>query len=350
MKTVSFGRTGLKVSKLCFGTMGVGTSKWKPWVLDEADSILLLKRCLDLGITFFDMANWYSIGESERIVGKTLLSMVPRERLVLTTKAHYAMSDNPNDKGLSRKNLLSAIDASLGRIGTDHVDIFMVHAFDPHTPMEETMEALHDIVRSGKARYLGASTMFAWQFSEMNHVARENGWTPIVNMQCQYNLLYREEEREMLPYCRDRGIAVTTFSPLARGWLTGEKDRRSQTDFYYERNYGDPVDLEICRRVHAIAESHGTNMAQVAIAWVLSKDMICSPIISTATVDQLENNVRALDLELTPEEIASLDALYRPRDVVNDYVTDPMPRHLGGVLVTPQTGSNRPSTIPDKDT
>ena len=212
------------------------------------------------------------------------------------------------------------------------------------------MEALHDIVRSGKARYLGASTMFAWQFSEMNHVARENGWTAIVNMQCQYNLLYREEEREMLPYCRDRGIAVTTFSPLARGWLTGEKDRRSETDYYYERNYGDALDLEICKQVRTIAEAHGTNMAQVAIAWVLSKDTICSPIISAATVEQLDNNAGALDLELTPEEIESLEALYRPRDVVNDYVTDPLPRHLGGVLVEPQARNNGPSTTSSRET
>lgn len=332
METVSFGRTGLKVSRLCFGTMGVGSSQWKPWVLEEAESIPLLKRCLDLGITFFDMANWYSLGVSERIVGKALLSMVPRHQLVLTTKAHYAMSDDPNDTGLSRKHLLAAIDGSLSRIGTDHVDIFMVHAFDPNTPIEETMEALHDIVRSGKTRYLGASTMFAWQFSEMNHVARENGWTQFVNMQCQYNLLYREEEREMLPYCLDRGIAVTTFSPLARGWLAGSKDRRSETDLYFKRNYGDALDLEICERVRAIADEHGTNMAQVALAWVFSKKSIVSPIISAASLDQLDNNVGALDLELAPEELESLDRMYRPRDVVNDYVTELTPRHLGGVL------------------
>ena len=175
----------------------------------------LLRRCLDLGITFFDLADWYSAGESERIVGKTLLSMVPRDRLVLTTKAHYALSDDPNDGGLSRKHLLAAIDRSLERIGTDHVDIFMVHAFDPTTPLEETMSTLHEIVQAGKARYLGASTMWAWQFAQMNAVAQEHGWTPFVNMECQYNLLYREEEREMIPYCLDQGIAVTTFSPLA---------------------------------------------------------------------------------------------------------------------------------------
>ena len=332
METVPFGRTGLKVSRLCFGTMGVGSSQWKPWVLDEAESVPLLKRCLDLGITFFDMADCYSIGESERIVGRTLLSLVPRDQLVLTTKAKYAMSEDPNDQGLSRKHLFAAIDNSLQRIGTDYLDIFMIHAFDPTTPIEETMAALHDIVKSGKARYLGASTMWAWQFAQMNAVARENGWAQFVNMQCQYSLLYREEEREMIPYCLDQGIAVTTFSPLARGWLTGARDRRSETDYYYERNYGDALDLKICERVRAIADVHDTTMARVAVAWVLSKAAICAPITSAASVEQLDDNVAALDLQLTPEEISSLDALYRPRGVVNDYVTELMPRHLGGVL------------------
>ncbi len=332
METVSFGRTGLKVSRLCFGTMGIGSSKWKPWVLDKADSKKLLKRCLDLGITFFDMADWYSIGESERVVGSSLLSMVPRDQLVFTTKARYAMSDDPNDQGLSRKHLLSSIDASLTRMGTDYVDIFMAHAYDSTTPIEETMEALHDIVRSGKARYLGASTMYAWQFAQMNSVARENGWTPFVNMQCQYSLLYREEEREMLPYCRDQGIAVTCFSPLARGWLAGSKDTRSETDLYFSKNYGDALDLKIIDRVKAIASNYDTTMAEVGLAWVISKDAIISPIISAASISQLESNVRALDLELTADEIESLDRLYRPRDVVNDYVPKPLPRHLGGVL------------------
>ena len=332
METVPFGRTGLKVSRLCFGTMGVGSSAWKPWVLDEADSMPLLKRCLDLGITFFDMADWYSTGASERIVGKTLLSMAPREALVFTTKAKYPMSDDANDQGLSRKHLLSAIDNSLKRIGTDYVDIFMVHAFDPATPMEETMEALHDIVKAGKARYLGASTMWAWQFTQMNAVARENGWTPFVNMQCQYNLLYREEEREMIPFCLDQGIAMTTFSPLARGWLTGAQDRRAESDHYRQRNYGDALDLKICERVRAIAAGHATNMARVAIAWVLSRQAVCAPLISAATVEQLDNNVAALNLELTPAEITSLNDMYRPRGVVNDHVKELPQRHLGGVL------------------
>jgi len=233
VEVVGFGKTGLKVSRLCFGTMTIGSSQWKPWVLDQAESKPVLKRCLDLGITFFDTANWYSLGESERVVGSTLLSMVPRDQLVLATKAYYAMSDDPNDGGLSRKHLLASVDASLERLGTDYIDLFIIHAFDTKTPVEETMQALHDIVRTGKVRYLGASTMFAWQFEQMNHLARLNGWTQFVNMQCQYNLLYREEEREMIPYCVDQGIAVTTFSGLARGWLSGSKKIRSETDINF---------------------------------------------------------------------------------------------------------------------
>ncbi len=331
METISFGRTGLKVSKLCLGTMTIGASSWKPWALDEADAKPILKRALDLGFTFFDMADWYSDGEGERVVGSLVTSLVPRDRLVLTTKVFYAINDDPNGRGLSRKHLLSSVDASLSRIGTDYVDIFMVHSFDPDTPIEETMEALHDIVRSGKVRYLGASTMYAWQFAQMNHVARENGWTPFVNMQCQYSLLYREEEREMIPYCRNQGIAVTCFSPLARGWLAGSEDIRSQTDSMLT-NYGDALDREICAKVKAVALERGATMAEVALAWVCAKDSICCPLIGTGSVTQLENNIKTLDLELTTDEIETLDALYRPRDVINDYVPNPMPRHMGGVL------------------
>jgi len=330
VEITSFGNTGLKVSRLCFGTMTIGSSQWKPWVLDEAESRPLLKKCLDLGITFYDTANWYSTGESERMVASTLLSMVPRDRLVLATKAFYAMSDDANDHGLSRKHLLASVDASLHRMGTDYIDLFIIHAFDPETPVEETMEALHDIVRSGKVLYLGASTMFAWQFAQMNHVARLNGWTQFVSMQCQYNLLYREEEREMLPYCRDQGIAVTAFSLLARGQLSASSRIRSQTDEHFSNMYGDALDREICATVEAIAKKRGTTMATVALAWVLSKDDICCPIIGASTVEQIENNVAALDFELSGEEIETLDAMYRPRDVINDYVPKPMPRHWRG--------------------
>ncbi len=332
METISFGRTGLKVSKLCYGTMTIGSSTWKPWVLDEVDAQPIIKRCLDLGITFFDMANWYSTGASERVVTSALTSMVPRDRLVLATKVFYAMSDDPNDRGLSRKHLLSSVDASLKRMGTDYIDLLVIHAYDPDTPIAETMEALHDIVKSGKVRYLGASTMFTWQFEQMNHVARQNGWTPFVNMQCQYSLLYREEERDMLPYCRDQGIAVTGFSPLARGWLAGSKALRSQTDGFVAEFYGDRLDREICAQVATMATSRGTTMAEVALAWVYAKDAICCPIIGASSVGQLDNNVKALDLELSADEIDTLDALYRPRDVINDYVPNPMPRLLEGNL------------------
>ncbi len=271
-----------------------------------------------------------SIGESERVVAPTLTSMVPRDHLVLATKAYYPMSDDPNDRGLSRKHLLSSVDASLRRMGTDYIDLFVIHAFDPDTPIEETMEALHDIVRSGKVLYLGASTMFAWQFAQMNHVARKNGWTPFVNMQCQYNLLYREEEREMLPYCRDQGIAVTAFSPLARGWLSGSKKVRSQTDASFALFHGDALDLEIIARVEAIATERDATMAEVALAWVYAKEAICCPIIGASSLSQLENNVNAMNLELTPDEIETLDQLYRPRDVINDHVPEPMSRYFEG--------------------
>ena len=328
MKIVSFGRTGLKVSKLCFGTMTIGSSAWKPWVLDEADARPLLERCLDLGITFFDTANWYSSGESERVVASVLKSMVPRDQLVLATKAYYPMSDDPNDRGLSRKHLLASVDASLRRMGTDYIDLLVIHAFDPGTPIEETMETLNDIVRSGKVRYLGASTMFAWQFEQMNHVARLNGWTQFVNMQCQYNLLYREEEREMIPYCMDRGIAVTAFSPLARGWLSGSKKVRSQTDASFALFHGDALDLEIIARVKHIATQRHTSMAEIALAWLYSRETVCCPIIGASSVSQLEKNIATINIELTTDEIESLDRLYKPRDVINDHVPKPMPRYL----------------------
>jgi len=330
LETVSFGQTGLKVSQLCFGTMTIGSSKWKPWVLDKKDAKPILKRCLDLGITFFDTANWYSIGESERVVAPALTSMAPRDQLVIATKAYYPMSDDPNDRGLSRKHLLSSVDSSLKRMGTDYIDLFVIHAFDTGTPIEETMCALNDIVRSGKVRYLGASTMFAWQFEQMNHIARKNGWTQFVNMQCQYNLLYREEEREMIPYCLDQGIAVTAFSPLARGWLSGSKKIRSETDASFIAFHGDALDLEIIAQVESVAKEHGRTMAEVALAWLFSKEDICCPIIGASSVEQLDNNVNTLALELSDDEIETLDGLYRPRDVINDYVPVSMPRYLKG--------------------
>ena len=328
MDTVSFGRTGLKVSRLCFGTMTIGSSDWKPWVLDEDKARPLLSKCLDLGITFFDTANWYSTGESERVLGNVLLKMQPRDRLVIATKAYYPMSEDPNDRGLSRKHLLSSIDSSLSRLGTDYVALFVIHAFDTGTPVEETMEALHDIQKAGKVRYLGASTMYAWQFEKMNHIARINRWTPFINMQCQYNLLYREEEREIIPYCLDQGIAVTAFSPLARGWLSASNNVRAATDWAYQTFHGDALDLEIIQVVERIANELNVSMAEVALAWLYSRDAVDCSIIGASSAEQIEKNVKALDLELGAQHLDTLDNMYRPRDVINDYVLEPKPRYL----------------------
>ena len=319
MQHVRFGATGLKVSQLCLGTMGLGSSTWKGWVLDEEASIPILKRALDLGITFFDMADWYSLGRNEEVVGRNLLKMARREELVLATKVFYPMSDDPNDQGLSRRHILASIDRSLKRMGTDHVDLYIVHAFDPDTPIAETMQALHDVVRAGKARYLGASTMYAWQLADMNAVARENGWTPFVNMQCQLSLLYREEEREMLPYCAHAGMAVTTFSPLARGYLAGGgANARTRYDPYLEW-FGDPIDREIARRTAEVAKQRGVAPAAVAMAWVAGHPAVTAPLVGADAPDQVDAAVAAAAMTLSDEERAYLEAPYRPRDMINDY-------------------------------
>jgi 1-deoxyxylulose-5-phosphate synthase len=313
-----FGETGLKVSQLCLGTMSMGSSAWKGWVLDEAASIPILQRALDLGVTFFDMADWYSTGRNEEVVGQNLLRMSARDRLVLATKVYYPMSEDPNDRGLSAKHIATSIDRSLSRIGTDYVDLYVIHAYDADTPVEETMQALHDTVRAGKVRYLGASTMYAWQFAKMNHVAALNGWTPFSNMQCQYNLLYREEEREMLPYCRDQGIAVTTFSPLARGFLARAGGTARTAHDLYQEYYGDDIDREIARRVREVAVRRGVTMAHVAMAWLTGSPNPNVPIVGASKTSHLEVAVEALTLRLDSAERALLEAPYRPRDVIND--------------------------------
>ncbi|HVN01499.1 MAG TPA: aldo/keto reductase [Caulobacteraceae bacterium] len=314
-----FGATGLRVSRLCLGTMSLGSSAWKGWVLDEAAAVPILRRALDLGITFFDMADWYSLGRGEEVVARNLLRMAPRHELVLATKVFYPMSDDPNDRGLSRAHVLSSIDRSLARMGTDHVDLYIVHAFDPETPIAETMEALHDVVRAGKARYLGASTMYAWQLAEMNAVARANGWTEFVNMQCQLSLLYREEEREMTPYCAHAGMAVTTFSPLARGYLAGgAPTARTKFDPFLEW-FGDAIDQEIARRVRDVAQKRAVEPAQVAMAWVAGHPDVTCPLVGADAPEQVDSAVAAAAMTLTAEERAFLEAPYRPRDVINDY-------------------------------
>jgi aryl-alcohol dehydrogenase-like predicted oxidoreductase len=327
MDRIRFGKTGLEVSQLCLGTMSMGSSAWKGWVLDEANSIPILRRALDLGITFFDMADWYSAGRNEEVVGRNLIKMSPREGLVLATKVFYPMNDDPNDRGLSRKHLMSSIDRSLTRMGTDYVDLYVIHAFDVDTPVEETMAALHDIVCAGKVRYLGASTMYAWQFAKMNHVAAMNGWTPFVNMQCQYNVLYREEEREMLPYCRDQGIAVTTFSPLARGFLARDADTARTTHDLYQEFYGDEIDREIARRLRDVATRRGVSRAHVAMAWVAGNANHNVPIVGAVKTAHLDVAVEALALRLDAAEREFLEAPYRPRDEINDQ--NPLRRRRG---------------------
>ena len=328
MDCIHFGHTGLKVSQLCLGTMSMGSSAWKSWVLDEADSLPILRHALDLGINFFDMADWYSTGRNEEVVGRNLLKMTGRERVVLATKVYYPMSDDPSDRGLSRKHIAISIDRSLARMGTDYVDLYVIHAFDANTPVEETMEALHATVRAGKVRYLGASTMYAWQFAKMNHVAALNSWTPFVNMQCQYNLLYREEEREMLPYCRDQGIAVTTFSPLARGFLARDATTVRTTHDVYQEYYGDDIDREIAGRVRAVAARRGVSAAHVAMSWVLGSPNRNIPIVGAAKTTHLDVAVEALGLHLDADERAFLESPYRPRDEINDQNPVRRPRAL----------------------
>jgi aryl-alcohol dehydrogenase-like predicted oxidoreductase len=325
MQRVRFGRTGLKVSKLGLGTMSMGSSAWKGWVLDADRSIPILKRALDLGINFFDMADWYSAGANEEVVGRALLEMAPRDELVLATKAFYPMSEDANDQGLSRKHLMDSVDRSLARIGTDHVDLYIIHAFDPATPIAETM---HDIVSAGKALYLGASTMYAWQFAKMNAIARANGWTEFVNMQCQYSLLYREEEREMMPYCQDQGVAVSTFSPLARGYLTGAADTPRTAHDIYLNWFGDEIDVEIARRVREIAAQRGISPAHVATAWVAESPNVTVPLVGADAPEHLDVAVQALNLGLSDAEKTFLTEPYRPRDMINDYNPVRRPRAL----------------------
>ena len=328
MEYIRFGQTGLKVSRLCLGTMSMGSSAWKAWVLDEPESIPILQRALDLGINFFDMADWYSTGRNEEVVGRNLLKMTAREHLVLTSKVYYPMSDDPEDRGLSAKHIASSIDRSLARIGTDYLDLYVIHAFDAETPVEETMHALHDTVRAGKVRYLGASTMYTWQFAKMNHVAQMNDWTPFANMQCQYNLLYREEEREMFPYCRDAGIALTTFSPLARGFLARDLDTARTAHDVYQQYYGDDIDREIARRVRELAGRHGVSPAHLAMAWVARSPNQNVPIVGAARTAHVEVAVQALTLHLDDEERRYLEAPYRPRDEINDQNAVRRPRAL----------------------
>ncbi len=339
MHYVNLGASGLKVSRIALGMMTFGTPQWRPWVIDEDAARPIVRRAVELGVNLFDTADMYSAGCSEETTGRLLREFARRDEIVIATKVYFPVDltfkggnapgpkpeRRPNMSGLSRKRIFAAIDASLTRLGTDYVDLYQIHRFDPDTPVEETMEALHDVVRAGKARYLGASSMWAWQFAKMQHVAERHGWTKFVSMQNHYNLVYREEEREMVPLARDQGVGLLPWSPLARGFLAGNRAKddatagatpRAKTDeialkFYYQEG-----DFAIVEALSALARARGTSNAQIAYAWLASRPGVTAPIVGASKVWQIEEAVAALDVQLTPEEVAQLEAPYRPHPVL----------------------------------
>lgn len=323
MEYIKLGNTGMDVSRLCLGCMSFGdTEKWiHKWVLDEENSRPIIKKALELGINFFDTANVYSIGRSEEILGKALKDYANRDEIVIATKVHGKMHEGPNGSGLSRKAIMSEIDNSLKRLGTDYVDLYIIHRWDYDTPIEETMEALHDVVKSGKARYIGASAMYAWQFQKTLHVAEKHGWTRFVSMQNHYNLIYREEEREMMPLCREEKIGVTPYSPMASGRLIrdwSETTKRLETDQIARSKYDTTANADklVVDRVAEIAKKRGVIRIHVALAWLLHKVPVTAPIIGATKISHLEDAVGALSVKLTPEEIAYLEEPYVPHGIV----------------------------------
>jgi 1-deoxyxylulose-5-phosphate synthase len=322
MKYTRLGSTGLKVSRICLGMMSFGDPTSRKWALDEQQAEPIVRRAVEGGIIFFDTADMYSDGVSEEITGRLLGKFFPsRDDYVLATKVFNPMGDGPNDRGLSRKHILAGIDASLRRLGTDYVDLYQTHRWDYETPIEETMEALHDVVRAGKARYIGASSMYAWQFAKAQHVAERNGWTRFVSMQNHYNLVYREEEREMLPLCLDQGVGVIPWSPLARGLLAGNRGRggekrtvRANNDQYGDSLYTDD-DFAVVDAVVEVAGEKGVAPAQVALAWLLSRPGLTAPIVGATRLQHLEDALGSIDVVLTDDEVKRLEAPYRPHPV-----------------------------------
>jgi aryl-alcohol dehydrogenase-like predicted oxidoreductase len=326
MNYVNLGRSGLKVSRLCLGMMSFGTPDWRPWVLSETDSRPILQRALELGINFFDTADFYSLGVSEEVLGRAVRDFATRDRVVIATKVFYPLTDHPNAGGLSRKHILQAIDDSLRRLGTDYVDLYQIHRFDPETPIEETLEALHDVVKAGKARYIGASSMFAWQFARMLYTQRAHAWTPFVSMQNHYNLIYREEEREMHPLCRAEGIGLIPWSPLARGFLAGNRQRgrkdatlRESNDDYGHSLYYADADYDVADRVAEVAREKGVAPIQLALAWVLREPAVSAPIVSVTKLAQLEQLVAGLEVSLTDAEAERLEEPYTPHPVLGHF-------------------------------
>jgi 1-deoxyxylulose-5-phosphate synthase len=322
MRYVNLGRSGLKVSRLGLGVMSYGTSDSKDWILNEDQGRTFIRRALELGINFFDTANMYSRGVSEEILGRAIRDFARRDEVVIATKVFFPMSDDPNGRGLSRKHLMLAIDASLRRLGTDYVDLYQIHRWDYDTPIEETLEALHDLIGAGKVRYIGASSMYAWQFMKALMLAQHHGWTRFVSMQNHYNLVYREEEREMVPLCRSEGIGVLPWSPLARGLLAGTRSAnggattRANSDALAQTFYGTEEDFQVVDRVREMALRREVAPAQIALAWLLTQPGVTAPIIGATRMPHLEQAVAALSLELSASECHELEAAYKPRGVL----------------------------------
>lgn len=324
MKYVNLGKTGMKISRLCLGMMTYGSTNWREWALNEEQARPFVKKALEAGINFFDTADVYSLGESEVITGNLMKDLgVKRENVVIATKVCSVMSDDVNDRGLSRKHIMDSIDKSLRRLKMDYVDLYQIHRWDHYTPIEETMQALHDVVRAGKARYIGASSMFAWQFAKAQYTADLNGLTRFVSMQNHYNLVYREEEREMIPFCIDQGIGLIPWSPMARGFFAGNRVQggggstiRSKSDPFANQLYFRSEDFQVADRVHEIAKEHNASGSQIALAWMLRKNHINSPIIGASKLDHLDQAINAMDIELSADEISKVEELYQPHPIL----------------------------------
>ncbi|MFW5691521.1 MAG: aldo/keto reductase [Chloroflexota bacterium] len=325
MDYVNLGRTGLKVSRICLGMMTYGDRNWRDWILDEDEARPFVQKAVEAGINFFDTADMYSRGVSEQVTGRLLREYAgTRDSYVVATKVYFAHGEKPNQGGLSRKHIMDAIDISLKNLDMDYVDLYQIHRWDYNTPIEETMEALHDVVKAGKARYIGASSMHAWQFAKAQHVARVNGWTPFISMQNHYNLVYREEEREMIPQCIDMGVGLIPWSPLARGFLAGNRSRdtaqpptlRARTDRMDRDMYFTDADFDVVDAVKAVAQVRGLSPAQVALAWMLHKPGIASPIIGASKLYQLEEAIDAVEIHLSDAEIAQVEAPYQTKPVL----------------------------------
>lgn len=324
MQYVNLGSTGTRVSRLCLGMMTYGSKSWRPWILERDEARPFLKRALDAGINFLDTADVYSLGASEQVLGDLVRSLgVDRENLVVATKVYQPMSEDVNDRGLSRKHILTSIDRSLKRLQMDYVDLYQIHRWDHRTPIEETMQALDDVVRAGKARYVGASSMFAWQFMKAQSVAERHGWSRFVSMQNHYNLVYREEEREMIPCCVDQRVAVVPWSPMARGFFSGDRRKgdwgespRARSDSYAQSMYYREEDFVVAERVQQVAGQRGLSGSQVALAWILGKPFVTAPIIGASRMEHLDEALAALDVRLEPAEVKLLEDAYQPHPIL----------------------------------